>query len=718
MATYGAYKYESPQSRALKSITADSYNKDQAKNLMQLNKNTEYMAGYLRKLQRGVDDANQNILEQAQGFISDMLVLIGGGSATGLDFGDMKYVFQSWGALLGITDGHGNLQLPINLFQAAWHFFSTYVMGFGTNFGSVIDGLIDGAIGRLISWLGDIPIIGGAVSQFAVWVSDLRDFLHLVNDRVWGVINSITGGIGEVVDYLGMILTKVFKTYIRPIIDLISKGIGGPINQALEWIGNVIGRIFNLASGADTKASNFIKKATPLWESLDGNGEVTMLLSTADALMTINSTTARGGFIRCRGGDLKQTISHIAYKTGTVSSYYIDIYRVGLDYSATKIYTTPDLSSALATTATVVFYQMADDDAYVTTQDENYLVVARMTGSGSVTIQGRVFPVVTTPNRPLYPGINRNPNVTASPISLTTADLDAIYVKETPYFQIGTLADIVPQSFYVDFTTISDTLWIYKTAYVSGIGGVNKIATKNGITYIPTEGNNANGKSALIFKYRTTTNRCRTAFSIGDADTKNIPTYISLFDNVVGGSGVYLRVQQNGCYFGKKSGINSYATPVVDTTSAYQYSPGQYAPGSLRIGAPTNGTVAGDWIWLEFDPADGHWRVYRNPNWNNPNNRNRASWENILYSETVDAAIAGGWWTGGDPHASSSYTEGRVFLEYNGNTEISPGVTFNSTVNMDSLTRTGSIVMTADWGGARSTRVDDWILEDWKDPNA
>ena len=62
MASYGKYNYESTESRALKSIKADSYNKDMAKNLIQLNHNSEYMAQYLRKLQKGVDEANQNTI--------------------------------------------------------------------------------------------------------------------------------------------------------------------------------------------------------------------------------------------------------------------------------------------------------------------------------------------------------------------------------------------------------------------------------------------------------------------------------------------------------------------------------------------------------------------------------------------------------------------------------------------------------------------------------
>ena len=696
MSTYGAYKYESQQSRALKSITADSYNKDQAKNLIQLNQNTAYMAGYLRKLQRGVDDANQNIIEQLHGFIQDIFVLVGGGSATGFDFGDMKYVFQSWGALFGLTDSHGNLQLPVNLFQAAWHFFSTYILGFGTSFGDVIDGIIDGALGAIISWLGDIPIIGGAVNQLAVWISDLRDFAHLLNSKFWDFIDNITDGIGEMVDYLGYLLQRIYDTWIQPIVNMISTAIGGPLGKAFEWIQNVISTIFNLASGADTKASNMLKKATPLWESIDGNGEVSFLISTADTLMTINSTNARGAFIRCRGGDLKQTISHVAQKSGTVSSYYLDIYRVGLDYSATKIYTTPDLSASLSTSLTVIFYQMADADAYITSQDENYLVVARMTGSGSVSIQGRVYPVATNPNRPLYPGIDRNPSVTASPVNFTTADLDAIYVKETPYFQIGTLADIVPQSFFVDFTTISDTLWNYKTAYISGFGSVNKLTAKDGHLYLGTGGSNANGRSSITFKYRTNTNRCRIGMHLYDA-LNTTPLWGTAYSVVDNSNAAYIRLTNTTLQFGRSTGINSFNTAVASAT---------FSTGWGRGLASIQRT--GDWIWLEFDPDDGHWRVYLNPKWDDPDLRTMTTPSAIYEYDDYDSRRP--------PYNTSGYHHiepGRCILDYDGNTNVSPGVTFNSTIPMDSLSRNAAIIETAAAGNARSAMLDNWKWEDW-----
>lgn len=227
---YGSYKYESQESRALKSITADSYNKDQAKNLIQLNQNSEYMAQYLRKLQKGVDEANQNIIESAQGFISDLIVLLGGGGATGLDFGDLKYVFQAIGALFGFTNSEGNIQLPVNVFNAAWHFFSTYIVPVG-NFGAVINALIDNAIAGLIDFTGDIPIVGEAIQQLAVIITDIRDALAPIGETVSKILDAFGGSIEWVIGWFADLIGGLFDIF-GPIL--------GPANHVLSQILSII----------------------------------------------------------------------------------------------------------------------------------------------------------------------------------------------------------------------------------------------------------------------------------------------------------------------------------------------------------------------------------------------------------------------------------------------------------------------------------------------
>ena len=232
MASYGKYNYESTESRALKSIKADSYNKDMAKNLIQLNSNSEYMAQYLRKLQKGVDEANQNTIEQIQGLLSDIMVLFAGGSDTLLEFGDLKYLFQAIGALFGF-DG---TPLPINLLQAAWHFFSSYILPNG-DFTEVINLIIDNAIAFILDVFGEVPVIGQALQQLAEWLSDLRDNL------LW-IINQFQG----LIDFLAGIEDAVFGDIWNGLFNKFQLQIDLDFSSPAEFIASLIDALF----GADS----------------------------------------------------------------------------------------------------------------------------------------------------------------------------------------------------------------------------------------------------------------------------------------------------------------------------------------------------------------------------------------------------------------------------------------------------------------------------------
>src|SRR5690349_9200882 len=76
-------------------------NKDFAKNLAFLNQTADVHTAFLKKLQAGVDDANAGVIEQIQGFAADLFIMFAGGEPTGIEIGDLKYVIQGIGALLG-----------------------------------------------------------------------------------------------------------------------------------------------------------------------------------------------------------------------------------------------------------------------------------------------------------------------------------------------------------------------------------------------------------------------------------------------------------------------------------------------------------------------------------------------------------------------------------------------------------------------------------------
>ena len=287
MSQYGSYQYESTESRALKTITADSYNKDQAKNLIQLNQNSEYMAQYLRKLQKGVDEANENILEQAQSLITDFIVLLGGNGDTGLDFGDLKYVIQAIGALFGFTNSEGEIQLPVNVFAAAWHFFSSYIMPVG-DFSEFIDALIDQAIAGILGMFGEVPIVGEALQQLAVIITDIRDLLMPLIEAVEALFEVFGGSwtigdlgiFGDLFDALNELISPILGPPIAILGEIFQVMVTWtvPFVQALTYVVNVVTNLIRSITGSNHDWNDFTL------DVVDFN-PVTMLANIIDALI-------------------------------------------------------------------------------------------------------------------------------------------------------------------------------------------------------------------------------------------------------------------------------------------------------------------------------------------------------------------------------------------------------------------------------------------------
>lgn len=128
---FGGDAYTSPETRTLTSIADGDRGtpksvEELAQMLQQQGSQIRYLAANQKKLAKGVAEATQNPIQQIQQFISDIIVLLGGGQlAQGvLDFGDLQYILPALGALFGFGDG----PFPLNLIAAAERFFFGYVV--------------------------------------------------------------------------------------------------------------------------------------------------------------------------------------------------------------------------------------------------------------------------------------------------------------------------------------------------------------------------------------------------------------------------------------------------------------------------------------------------------------------------------------------------------------------------------------------------------------
>jgi len=295
---YGGSSYQSSQVRALGSITPESYDyRDQGKLMSKLVNDVSYMAGMQRKMQEGIDAANQNVIQQLQGLINEIIVIFAGGGDTGFDFGDLKYIFQALGALFGLEPGN---PLPINLFDAAWHFISTYLIPF-SNFREAIDWFIDMAIATLLDIFGEIPILGQAIQQLAVLLSNLRDFAQTIGDKIDAVIDNIVAAF-EKIPVVGPLIGKVWDTISGLLgIGENAQGSGDNANKAIAAlearVAGLGGAVIEDFSGTGPLVGYDIVSTGPgvnVYMKYDGDGNLGVNLAGASWRKTLGVYSANG----------------------------------------------------------------------------------------------------------------------------------------------------------------------------------------------------------------------------------------------------------------------------------------------------------------------------------------------------------------------------------------------------------------------------------------
>jgi hypothetical protein len=160
--------YESSTVRALRSIDSTKYNKEFTQNMQSLNYATDFMADYMIIMQKGIDDANKDVIQKIQDFIEDLIIIFGGGEYgdSGFEWGDLGYIIQAIGALFGFGDSG-----PIDLFESAAHFLGNFLEPLGL-FGDIINGFIKAIFEFFANLLSNVPIVGDALEEIVTNVAD------------------------------------------------------------------------------------------------------------------------------------------------------------------------------------------------------------------------------------------------------------------------------------------------------------------------------------------------------------------------------------------------------------------------------------------------------------------------------------------------------------------------------------------------------------------
>lgn len=229
----------SRESRALdasKTAGKSFVNKDFVKNIAFLNQTADTHGAWLQKLQSGVDQANQNVLEQVQGFWGDMFVLFAGLEPTGIDVGDVKYVIQGLGAFLGISP---DTPFPLNLFEAALHFLETYIIPLDQFTDVIFDAILAWAeeLGLSEEFINSIKELMEAVTMLGESFMDLFDSLGELLSAFGFLDWTSTSGLGELWDTLVNLIDGLALEPLKPVLELLAD-LGIPFIEALTAIVN------------------------------------------------------------------------------------------------------------------------------------------------------------------------------------------------------------------------------------------------------------------------------------------------------------------------------------------------------------------------------------------------------------------------------------------------------------------------------------------------
>lgn len=248
-------QYKSQQTRALATIDSSKYpdtNVDLEKNVQRLNQFVDYIAQYLQIMQKGVDQANQDALQQIRSIAQNAAVLLAGGTIVDVDLGDLQYFLPAIGALLGFDE---DVPFPINLLYAAEHFFLGYVVPLDS-FGYAVQDQIN-------AWADTL----GINQDFMDATNELMDAVNAVTANVYeffvvlqdliGILGLGGSGTGAFADLwhavsvlLGTLSLSSFGTITDPVFE-----------AAAPWVhqlASAVGALADIISAFNTTTSTSI----------------------------------------------------------------------------------------------------------------------------------------------------------------------------------------------------------------------------------------------------------------------------------------------------------------------------------------------------------------------------------------------------------------------------------------------------------------------------
>lgn len=580
--------YETQEQRALRGISdrAAKPSKDLQKNLGELNNSVRYMSQMMTIMQNGIDDANRDILQKIRDAIQELIIIFNGGDLSNLDFewGDLKYVLQAIGQFFGFPNWGSDIWSPQEMVQ---NFFNQF-----------LSGLFD----------FDFSFLKQA---FEGHYTGTNPGLQVVNS----VIGSLQGGFTSV------------QNIVNQIMDILRGIVVTPINSAIagvkDWFENLVGWRSNTTDNV-TAASNTAVAAKgtadvantvavyttfnvtsnkPLWQALDPTAEVSfpwadLAYDNGGSINTvaISQNVARFAKLRIGNDQVMNTYAFLAYKSGTVTALYADLYKYReSDSGWDLVYSSTNLGVDLTTAWAKLQYIMSVAGLPFTAGDK-YALQFRMVGSGTVYLAGKNFPVNFIPGfEPEVMGASRDPYTTPAPALITNAQMDTYNDSPVPYVEIGSNVGQVgiPRSWYVNFNNSSWNGWI-RQHYAAN--GQDLRITSGVVEY----GGTTDGYQYAHYAAQTATDDMEVQIYFNRSAA--IRSAIGICMDNTGMGGLVMAVDSSGIYFSKQNSLGSFSQK-----ASFTYSSGA---GTYKFRYVSAGNY---FIAYKLNPIDGTWVAVTDP---------------------------------------------------------------------------------------------------------
>ncbi|AKL88196.1 hypothetical protein GMA3_19 [Gordonia phage GMA3] len=501
-------------------------------------------------------------------------------------------------------------------------------------------GWIETLVDNLLGSFG-LPAIGDLFDRIIDLGDEIADFFGLGQDTAGGLDTLIDKLLHNPLEALGQIPQSLVtglntalnnaNNFIQNVINVIIQGIkkvpivGGSIANLLEAVTGLTNTVETTETNVTIVQTQVtavqevfsVTSTKPLWTCLDPTADSSFPLAELRQPVPHTHTYGEGSFpstktsgssgifefnvtgtqfvganIRVGESGVRDQISIMARRTGTVNDFYGYAFKMNPDGSFTHLTVTANMASDLTTASSWITSQF--DQQVIVEPGDTILII--FSGSGTVSIMGiqTVFPSIVTGFRPRQIGFDIGAGGVVSDPSgnpfISTINADSAYSQKTPYVELGRdIGQAAKRSFFDNFNRSSlGNSWL--------LGRYDSLNGTSGGSNLTIKSNRVENVSSQL-----TQQRAWGMYTV-PLSTDNISCEVDVTGNDSPECGLMV------CASSTQG--NFMALSVTEST-AVLVTANDPAGNGASIKSTTSNAGAGHWS-LTYDIADNTFRAYKN----------------------------------------------------------------------------------------------------------